>query len=50
MTAVRCTNIKNACTTENHGNGLEQRKADGAVSYTVHIRLKKKGALVYQEA
>lgn len=27
-----------------------RKKADGTISYTVQIRLKKKGALVYQEA
>jgi len=27
-----------------------RKKADGTVSYTVQIRLKKKGALVYQES
>lgn len=27
-----------------------RKKADGAVSYTVQIRLKKKGVIVYQEA
>jgi hypothetical protein len=27
-----------------------RKKADGTVSYTVQIRLKKKGVLVYQES
>jgi hypothetical protein len=27
-----------------------RKKADGTVSYTVQIRLKKKGVIVYQEA
>ncbi len=50
VTVVRCTTANHACTTENHGNDQSKEKADGTVSYTVQIRLKKKGVIVYQEA
>lgn len=37
------------CTTAIHGNDQSTKKADGMVSYTVQVRLKNKGAIVYQE-
>lgn len=52
---VRCTTLATACTTTpgrrtTRATIRARKKADGTVSYTAQIRIKKNGAQVYQES
>jgi hypothetical protein len=50
VAVVRCTTLTPLVPPKIMATIRARKKADGAVSYTVQIRLKKKGVLVYQEA